>query len=75
MPHLSDTVFPGSRGSTWLGDAAQLPPGVRGDRADLPQLCLPAGGDQKDMVDAIAAHTAELKAAQAVEERRLLTSP
>ena len=72
VPHLSETVFPGSRGSTWLGDAAQLPPGVRGDRDDLPQLRLPAGGDQKDMVTALAAHTADLKAAQAVEERRLL---
>ena len=72
VPHLSDTVFPGSRGSTWLGDAAQLPPGVRGDRDDLPQLRLPAGGDQKDMVAALTTHTADLKAAQAVEERRLL---
>ena len=72
VPHLSETVFPGSRGSTWLGDAAQLPPGVRGDRDDLPRLRLPAGGDQKDMVAALAAHTAELKSAQAVEERRLL---
>jgi DNA helicase-2/ATP-dependent DNA helicase PcrA len=72
VPQLSDTVFPGLRGNTWLGDAAQLPPALRGDRADLPQLSLPAGGDQKDMVAALAAHTAELKAAQAVEERRLL---
>ena len=72
VPQLSDTVFPGSRGSTWFGDAAQLPPALRGDRADLPQLSLPADGDQKDMVAALAAHTAELKAAQAIEERRLL---
>jgi DNA helicase-2/ATP-dependent DNA helicase PcrA len=72
VPHLSDTVFPGSRGSTWLGDAAQLPPSLRGDRADLPQLSLPVGGDQKDMVAALAAHSADLKAEAAVEERRLL---
>lgn len=72
VPHLSDTVFPGARGSTWLGDAAQLPPAVRGDRADLPELFLPAGGNQKDMVEALAAHTADLKVQQAVEERRLL---
>ncbi len=72
VPHLSDTVFPGSRGSTWLGDAAQLPPAVRGDRSDLPQLLLPAGGDQKDMVAALTAHTADLKDDQATEERRLL---
>ncbi len=72
VPNLSDRVFPGSRGSTWLGDAAQLPPAVRGDRADLPELHLPIGGDQKDMVAALAGHTADLKAEQAVEERRLL---
>jgi len=72
IPHLSDTVFPGSRGSTWLGDAAQLPPAVRGDRVDLPELRLPPGGNQKDMVDVLADHAAELKAEHAVEERRLL---
>ena len=72
VPQLSDTVFPGARSSTWLGDAAQLPPGIRGDAADLPQLRLPPGGDQKDMVSALSAHTDELKAIQAVEERRLL---
>ncbi|SDP42910.1 DNA helicase-2 / ATP-dependent DNA helicase PcrA [Nakamurella panacisegetis] len=72
VPHVSDSVFPGSRGSTWLGDAAQLPPSLRGDAADLPQLALPAGGDQKDMVEALAGHTAALKADLAVEERRLL---
>ena len=72
VPHLSDTVFPASRSSTWLGDAAQLPPGVRGDRADLPELRLPADGDQKDMVAALTAHIADLKAGHAVEERRLL---
>ncbi len=72
VPHLSDTVFPSSRTATWLGDAAQLPPAVRGDRADLPQLSLPVDGDQKAMIDALTAHTDDLKAAQAVEERRLL---
>jgi len=72
LPHLSNTVFPGVRSSTWLGDAAQLPPTVRGDRADLPTLVLPSGGNQKEMIDAIALHTADLKAAHAVEERRLL---
>ena len=72
VPQLSQSIFPGSRGMTWLSDAAQLPPAVRGDAADLPQLRLPVGGDQKDMVAALAAHTDDLKAAQAVEERRLL---
>jgi len=72
VPQLADTVFPSSRSSTWLGDAAQLPPAVRGDRDDLPQLILPVGGNQKEMVEALASHTADLKADQAVEERRLL---
>ena len=26
VPHLTDGVFPITRGSTWLGDPAQLPP-------------------------------------------------
>ena len=48
VPHLVDGVFPITRGSTWLGDAAQLPPQIRGDRDDLPQLNLPPDGNQKD---------------------------
>ncbi len=72
VPQLTDSVFPSTRASTWLGDAAQLPPVLRGDRADLPALMLPTGGDQKGMVDALAEHAAELKKAQSAEERRLL---
>ena len=41
VPHLTEGVFPITRGSTWLGDAAQLPPSIRGDRDELPQLTLP----------------------------------
>jgi DNA helicase-2/ATP-dependent DNA helicase PcrA len=72
VPHLTDGVFPITRGSTWLGDAAQLPPQIRGDRDDLPRFDLPPGGDQKDVVDAIAAHSAEFAALRLTEERRLL---
>jgi DNA helicase-2/ATP-dependent DNA helicase PcrA len=72
VPHLCADVFPGSARQTWLGDAAQLPPALRGDRADIPALVLPAGGDQKELGDAVDAHVAELKADQLAEERRLL---
>ena len=72
VPHLVEGVFPITRGSTWLGDAAQLPPQIRGDRDDLPQLSLPADGNQKDLVDALATHTAEFAALRLAEERRLL---
>ena len=72
VPHLTDGVFPNSRGGTWLGDAAQLPPILRGDRADLPLLALPAGGNQKDLADALAAHTEDFREHRLTEERRLL---
>jgi len=72
VPHLTDGVFPNSRGGTWLGDAAQLPPVLRGDRADLPSLSLPPGGNQKDLADALAAHTEDFREHRLTEERRLL---
>ncbi len=72
VPHLTDGVFPNSRGGTWLGDAAQLPPVLRGDRADLPTLALPPGGNQKDLADALAAHTEDFREHRLTEERRLL---
>ena len=72
VPHLTDGVFPTTRGSTWLGDAAQLPPEIRGDRDDLPQLTLPADGNQKDLADALALHSAEFAQLRLTEERRLL---
>ncbi len=72
VPHLTDAVFPNSRGGTWLGDAAQLPPILRGDRADLPSLALPPGGNQKDLADALSAHTDDFREHRLTEERRLL---
>ncbi len=72
VPHLTDGVFPITRGSTWLGDSAQLPTSLRGDRAELPELSLPAGADQKDLAEALADHAAEFGALRLVEERRLL---
>ena len=72
VPHLTDGVFPITRGSTWLGDPAQLPPQIRGDRDDLPQLTFPRDGNQKDLADALAAHAADFADLRLTEERRLL---
>jgi DNA helicase-2/ATP-dependent DNA helicase PcrA len=72
VPHLCTEVFPGSTRQSWLGDAAQLPPALRGDRADIPELRLPPGGDQKELGAALDAHIQALKADQLAEERRLL---
>ena len=72
VPHLTDGVFPITRGSTWLGDPAQLPPQIRGDRDDLPQLTLPADGTQKDLADALAGHAGDFAELRLTEERRLL---
>ncbi|MGS0684193.1 ATP-dependent helicase [Nakamurella sp. GG22] len=72
VPHLTDGVFPVTRGSTWLGDAGQLPPELRGDRDELPQLKLPADGDQKEVADALAEHGADFARLRLLEERRLL---
>lgn len=72
IPHLCADLFPATRTTTWLGEAGRLPPGVRGDRDDLPELVLPAEGDQSEMVKALHAHVAELKSAQLDEERRLM---
>ncbi|MET0965371.1 MAG: ATP-dependent DNA helicase [Nakamurella sp.] len=72
VPHLTEGVFPITRGSTWLGDAAQLPPELRGDRDELPGLSWPADGNQKDVVDALAEHSAAFAQLRLSEERRLL---
>ncbi|NNG34172.1 ATP-dependent helicase [Nakamurella sp. DB0629] len=78
VPHLSGGVFPSGRTTSWLGEAGQLPPMLRGDAADVPQLGLPvgdfredAGVDQGDLVKSLAAHTESLKEWQLREERRL----
>jgi DNA helicase-2/ATP-dependent DNA helicase PcrA len=71
LPRLCVRVFPGDRTSTWLGDAGRLPPAVRGDRDDLPELALPPGADQGEMVKALKSHVQALGAAQRQEERRL----
>jgi DNA helicase-2/ATP-dependent DNA helicase PcrA len=71
IPHLSARVFPGERTSSWLGDPGRLPPDVRGDRDDLPDLVLPPGADQGELAAALKRHVGQLGVAQQVEERRL----
>ena len=71
LPHLCAKIFPGERTTTWLGDAGRLPPQVRGDRDDLPELVVPPGADQSALVAALRDHVAALGEAQRTEERRL----
>lgn len=71
VPHLSDGVFPNDTATSWLGDAAYLPPALRGDRADVPALDLPTGADQKELADVLAVHRASWRQVQLAEERRL----
>jgi DNA helicase-2/ATP-dependent DNA helicase PcrA len=78
VPHLSVGVFP-STGSarTWLTDAAELPPLLRGDRASagahgVPELDTSAVTDRKQLSDTISAHRHQLEQRRLDEERRLL---
>lgn len=78
VPHLSAGVFP-STGSarTWLTDAAELPPLLRGDRASLgahgvPVLDTSNVTNRKQLSDTISAHRRQLEQRRMDEERRLL---
>jgi DNA helicase II / ATP-dependent DNA helicase PcrA len=83
LPHLVDGVFPAAKkSSSWLRTVTELPVVLRGDRADLPDLVLPAGPDQKQpdqkrpdqkqLAEVLAAHEAAFDARRLTEERRLL---
>jgi DNA helicase-2/ATP-dependent DNA helicase PcrA len=73
VPHLVDGVFPAAKkSSSWLRTVTELPVALRGDRADLPALALPAGADQKELAEALSAHEAAFDARRLTEERRLL---
>jgi DNA helicase II / ATP-dependent DNA helicase PcrA len=73
VPHLVDGVFPAAKkSSSWLRTVTELPVALRGDRADLPSLDLPAGADQTELAEALAAHEAAFDARRLTEERRLL---
>jgi DNA helicase-2/ATP-dependent DNA helicase PcrA len=78
IPHLSRRVFPSTASMrTWLTDAADLPPLLRGDRATLgahgvPVLDTSDVNDRKLLSDKIYEHKQRLDQRRIDEERRLL---
>ncbi|MGH3636775.1 MAG: 3'-5' exonuclease, partial [Mycobacterium sp.] len=78
VPHLSAGVFPSTASArTWLTDAADLPPLLRGDRASagahgVPELDISDVTDRKQLSDKISAHRHQLEQRRLDEERRLL---
>ena len=79
VPHLARGVFPsGTASGTWLGSVVELPPMLRGDRADpgdgtdgVPVLELDDVCDRKDLEGAITAHKDALARRRLDEDRRL----
>ncbi|MGB6208815.1 3'-5' exonuclease, partial [Mycobacterium sp.] len=78
VPHLSAGVFPSTaQARTWLTDAADLPPLLRGDRASagvhgVPVLDTSDVTDRKQLSDKISTHRRQLEQRRLDEERRLL---
>lgn len=80
VPHLSARVFPSTASKrTWLTDASELPPLLRGDRADdtaglhgVPVLDVSEVNDRKALEDVIDTHRRRLLERSIDEERRLL---
>ena len=78
VPHLSGRVFPSTASTrTWLTDAADLPPLLRGDRATVSQHGVPVldtsdVNDRKRLSDKISDHKRRLEQRRVDEERRLL---
>ena len=78
VPHLSAGVFPSTaKARSWLTDAADLPPLLRGDRASAGVLGVPVldtsdVNDRKQLSDKISAHRRQLEQRRLDEERRLL---
>ena len=86
VPHLSARVFPSTASKrTWLTDAGELPPLLRGDRAGsaapeaaggglhgVPVLDTSAVNDRKALEEVIDTHRRQLLARSIDEERRLL---
>lgn len=78
VPHLSKGVFPSTASNrSWLTDAADLPPLLRGDRAStatpgVPVLDTSAVTNRKQLSDTIFAHRRQLDQRRLDEERRLL---
>ncbi|TRW81164.1 ATP-dependent helicase [Mycolicibacterium sp. 018/SC-01/001] len=78
VPHLSGRIFPSTASPrTWLSDAADLPPLLRGDCATVSELGVPVldtsrVNDRKSLSDKISDHKRSLDQRRADEERRLL---
>ncbi|WP_040622136.1 ATP-dependent helicase [Mycobacterium parascrofulaceum] len=78
VAHLSGGVFPSAASrTTWLTDAAELPPLLRGDRAaagalGVPVLDVSAVTNRKQLSDTISEHRRQLDQRRVDEERRLL---
>jgi DNA helicase-2/ATP-dependent DNA helicase PcrA len=78
VPHLSGRVFPSTASTrTWLTDAGDLPPLLRGDRATVSEHGVPVldtsdVNDRKRLSDKISEHKRRLEQRRIDEERRLL---
>ncbi|ODR02512.1 ATP-dependent DNA helicase [Mycobacterium sherrisii] len=78
VAHLSGGTFPSTASrSSWLTDAAELPPLLRGDRASagslgIPVLDLSDVTNRKQLSDKISEHRRQLGQRRLDEERRLL---
>jgi DNA helicase-2/ATP-dependent DNA helicase PcrA len=78
VPHLSSRIFPSTASArTWLTDAGDLPPLLRGDRATLSAHGVPVLDtsdviDRKTLSDRISDHKDSLALRRTDEERRLL---
>ncbi|MEB3982183.1 ATP-dependent DNA helicase [Mycobacterium sp. 663a-19] len=78
VAHLSGGTFPSTASrSSWLTDAAELPPLLRGDRAaagapGIPVLDTSDVTNRKQLSDTISEHRRRLEQRRVDEERRLL---
>ncbi|OBH52364.1 ATP-dependent helicase [Mycobacterium sp. E2479] len=78
VAHLSGGIFPSTASKrTWLTDAAELPPLLRGDRAGTGALGIPVMDtsdvtNRKQLSDKISEHRRQLEQRRIDEERRLL---
>ncbi len=78
VPHLSGRIFPSTASArTWLTDAGDLPPLLRGDRAGVaahgvPVLDTSTVTNRKQLSDKITEHRDLLAQRRVDEERRLL---
>ncbi|OBK93629.1 ATP-dependent DNA helicase, partial [Mycobacterium sp. 1245499.0] len=78
VAHLSGGTFPSTASkSTWLTDAGELPPLLRGDRAAAGALGIPVMDtsdvtNRKQLSDKISEHRRQLEQRRIDEERRLL---